>query len=296
MESWEGRFFVTFTTVLEEKSFSRAADKLRYAQSTVTAHIRHLETTSGKKLFHRLPRGVEPTENGLRLAPYAYEFIRLGQSLQDAFADTGAPSGIVRLAALESFTVSHMPPFLTAFLQQFTKVKLRFAPGLKNDIIANVVNHQADAGILPMDPGRDDLHFTPLLEEKLMLVCSPALRERIERQGWGSLSDTAFISFGEQCIYHAYGRDVMQAAKVVLGDQLSFSSVELIKQTVSCGIGIAFVPESNVRTEIADGTLLPLPYDRQLTMTHGVITRKGREPNSAAQAFLQQLTDYFKKQ
>lgn len=293
LESWEGRFFITFTAVLEEKSFSRAADRLGYVQSTVTSHIRHLETTSGKKLFHRLPRGVEPTEAGMQLAPFAYQFISLGQSLQDALADTDSPSGIVRIGALESFAVSHLPHFLNGFLKRFTKIKLHMAPGLHNDITDLVANHRADLGIVPKPPERDDLLFSPLVEEKLVLVCAPALKEGFEQQGWRSLDDSAFISFGDQCIYHVKGRDLLRNMEIGIAEQLSFPSTELIKQTVSCGMGIAFLPESNVESEVAAGTLLPLPLAHEMTVTHGMVTHKSRELNAAAKAFCQQLTAYF---
>lgn len=293
MESWEGRFFVTFIAVLEEKSFSRAADRLGYVQSTVTAHIRHLETTSGKKLFHRLPRGVEPTETGLQLAEYAYEFTRLGQSLQEALTQSGEPTGIVRLSALESFSVSHLPQFLTQFLRQFSKVKIRIAPGLMNDIIIQLTNHRADIGIVPQDPQREDLLFIPLIKEQLSLICAPSLQERFEQDGWNSLSDAAFISFGDQCVYHTYGRDVLQMANVQLSEQLSFSSIELIKQTVGCGMGIAFVPESNARKEIEAGTLYSLPYERPITLSHGILTHKVREPKAASRAFIQALLAFY---
>lgn len=295
LEQWEGRFFITFTVVLEEKSFSRAADRLGYVQSTVTSHIRHLEMTSGKKLFHRLPRGVEPTEAGLQFAPYAYQFIKLGQSLQDAMVETDMPTGMVRLCSLESFSVSHFPTFLTQFLKQYTKVKLHLMSGLNGDIISQVANHRADLGIVPQDPQRDDLLFTPLLEEKLALICAPVLRERLNKESWGALNDAAFISFGEGCVYHTYGLDVLQAVAIKPEDQLSFSSMELIKHTVSCGMGIAFVPESNINAEVAAGTLLSLPYDRELTLTHGIITHHAREPKAAARAFIESLTNYYAK-
>jgi DNA-binding transcriptional LysR family regulator len=293
LESWEGRFFITFVAVLEERSFSRAANRLGYVQSTITSHIRHLENASGKKLFHRLPRGVELTEAGMQLAPFAYQFIQLGQSLKEALEPSGSPSGIVRIGALESFAISHLPRFLTDFLQQFTKIKLHLTPGLQNDITAQVVNRRIDLGIVPKPPDRDDLLFMPLLEEKLTLICSPAISERFERLGWSSLYDCAFISFGDQCIYHTYGRSVLEEADVTLTDYLTFSSVELMKQTVACGMGIAFVPASNIVQELAAGTLVSLPYSQDITLTHGIIAPKSIEPNAASQAFILKLRAYF---
>ncbi len=234
--------------------FSRAADRLGYVQSTITSHIRHLENASGKKLFHRLPRGVELTEAGLQLAPFAYQFLQLGQ---------------------------------------FTKIKLHLTPGLQNDITAQVVNRSIDLGIVPKPPNREDLLFMPLLEEKLTLICSPSIWEHFERLGWSSLYDCSLISFGDQCIYHTYGRSVLEEADVSLTDHLTFSSVELIKQTVACGMGIAFVPASNIVQELAAGTLVSLPYSYDITLTHGIITPKSIEHNDASQAFISHLRAHF---
>ncbi len=47
LEHMDGRSMKTFITVMEEKSFSKAALKLGYVQSTVTMHIHQLEQTLG---------------------------------------------------------------------------------------------------------------------------------------------------------------------------------------------------------------------------------------------------------
>ncbi|WP_309273281.1 LysR family transcriptional regulator [Paenibacillus sp.] len=73
IELLEGRFSKTFIVVMEEQSFSRAADKLGYVQSTVTTHIQLLEQACGQKLFHRLSRGVKPTAAGEKLMKYAID-------------------------------------------------------------------------------------------------------------------------------------------------------------------------------------------------------------------------------
>ncbi|MOA49641.1 LysR substrate binding domain protein [compost metagenome] len=58
-------------------------------------------------------------------------------------------------------------------------------------------------------------------------------------------------------------------------------------------MGIAFVPESNIRTELKTGALVSLPYGEHLIIKHGIITHKAREPKAASRVFIQQLADYF---
>jgi DNA-binding transcriptional LysR family regulator len=69
----ELRHLNTFRVVAEQCGFTRAAHKLGYAQSSVTAQIQALEEELGVKLFERLGKKVTLTEAGQRLLPYVIQ-------------------------------------------------------------------------------------------------------------------------------------------------------------------------------------------------------------------------------
>ncbi|WP_211191721.1 LysR family transcriptional regulator [Actinoplanes sp. TBRC 11911] len=58
------RHLSTFVAVAEEGSFSRAADRLRIAQSAVSRTIRDLERDLGRQLFDRSTHHVALTQAG----------------------------------------------------------------------------------------------------------------------------------------------------------------------------------------------------------------------------------------
>ena len=60
-----------FLAVAREGGVSKAAQKLNYVQSYVTARIRKLEEELGASLFHRRPRGMSLTPAGEVLVQYA---------------------------------------------------------------------------------------------------------------------------------------------------------------------------------------------------------------------------------
>lgn len=57
-------YLQTFREVAVRKSFTKAADELGYAQSSVTTQIQKLEKEYGVKLFERYGRGLRLTKSG----------------------------------------------------------------------------------------------------------------------------------------------------------------------------------------------------------------------------------------
>lgn len=131
LERLDGRSLITFLTVLEAGSISRAAERLGYVQSTVTSQIQQLEQSCGRRLFHRRPRGVIPTEAGETLAVYVREFLHLGQLLEEALGSFDEPRGVVRVRALESFCVTRLSDFLHDFFTEFPGITLHLETGFK---------------------------------------------------------------------------------------------------------------------------------------------------------------------
>lgn len=80
-----------FWTVAKEGSISRACQKLRLAQPTISGQLRMLEESLGEKLFTKAGRGLALTEVGQVAFRYADEIFSLGRELQDVLK--GRPRG-----------------------------------------------------------------------------------------------------------------------------------------------------------------------------------------------------------
>jgi DNA-binding transcriptional LysR family regulator len=98
----ELRHLEVFVAVAEERSFSRAADRLHVVQSAVSATIRNLEADLGVELLHRTSRRVELTDAGTEVLPEARVTLAAAQATRDA-ADgvRGGLRGTVRLGIMQ---------------------------------------------------------------------------------------------------------------------------------------------------------------------------------------------------
>src|SRR3712207_996825 len=92
----------TFRAVAEELSFSRAAAKLGYVQSSVSAHVSALEQEVGVPLFDRLGRRIALTDAGEVMFAYSGKLLALAEQTREAVV--GARAGLGEVTG--SLTVS----------------------------------------------------------------------------------------------------------------------------------------------------------------------------------------------
>ncbi|MBP1966884.1 LysR family transcriptional regulator [Paenibacillus aceris] len=296
IEHLDGRSMKTFITVMEEKSFSKAALKLGYVQSTVTTHIHQLEQTLGQTLFERLPRGVELTAAGREVAPYAYRYLQLGESLQDKLNGMDEPKGTVRLRALESFCVPHLPQLLPSLFRQYPQIQLQLETGFHRDITQEVSAYRVDLGIVPRDPEVRQLTFIPLMQDELIWVGAPALVRQVGRDGWEAASHVPVIGFGGRCIYQTLAHQFLTDKGQPALSALEFDSSEMIKQTLMYGMGLSLMPRSTVQEELRSGKLLQLEGEEAIPLEHGLIHRASKELSPPVKACKDHILSYFAAQ
>ena len=70
-------------TIAQEKSLSKAADKLYMSQPMLSKHLKNVESEIGAKLFTRKHAGVELTDAGRIFVNNAKTVMHLKSSLED---------------------------------------------------------------------------------------------------------------------------------------------------------------------------------------------------------------------
>ena len=84
----EIRNLITFITVAELNSFTKAASQLGYSQSTVSFQIRALEEELDCLLFERINHTISLTTKGKELLEYAQKVTQLTEEFKQEFDDT----------------------------------------------------------------------------------------------------------------------------------------------------------------------------------------------------------------
>src|SRR5580658_1530889 len=96
---------VAFLTVARERSFTRAAAKLGFSQSSLSHLIRDLETRLGIRLLTRTTRSVSPTDAGERLLKTVGPRLEEVESELNSLRELrDAPSGTIRVSSTDYAT------------------------------------------------------------------------------------------------------------------------------------------------------------------------------------------------
>jgi LysR family glycine cleavage system transcriptional activator len=159
-----------FEAAGRHRSFTLAADELHVTTSAVSRQIRALEEELGRRLFERLPRGLELTREGATYLAQVGDALR---RLEQASASIrGGKRRTLRLSVLPSFAGNWLVPRLPAFEKAH--------PGI--DVVMEATTRYADFAHEPVDvairfgagPWKG-VESVPLLALDFYPVCRPGL-------------------------------------------------------------------------------------------------------------------------
>jgi DNA-binding transcriptional LysR family regulator len=277
--------------VADERSFTRAADRLHLAQPSLSRQVRLLEHELGVVLFNRGPGqgSVTLTPDGQALLPFMQ---RVLADVEATGAEARALSGMVRgrlaVGATPSLVTSVLAPALVAFHGHHPGIVLSVVEAGSHQLVPQVAAGEVDLALVVL-PAIDPLvTTTPLFDDPLVLALPPdhrLARRRTVRVR--ELDGLDLVMFRE-----GYDlRDVTLSACTDAGvePRLVSEGGEMagVLSFVAAGLGAAVVPAIAMPT---DGTLVGVPFSRPtLSRTIGLAQRGDRALARPARALAQQL-------
>ena len=256
------RELTTFRLAAQTLSFTRTADLLGYAQSSVTAQMQALEQEFGVPLFNRLGRRVTLTEAGERLAEYAERILNLAAEAHSAVTADAQISGSLTISASESVCAYRLPAILHRFRKQWPQVHLTFKPLPIAEIYRALKDGIIDvAFLLEERTAINGLDIECLTIEPLCLLASPTHRLAARANVFSTDLESETVLLTERsCGYRHIFERMMSMSGIHLAAELEFGSVEAIKQCAIAGLGVAFLPQMTAQESLAAGQLVALPW------------------------------------
>jgi DNA-binding transcriptional LysR family regulator len=278
----------TFLAVAQERSFSRAAQRLHRTQSAISQTISKLEEELGETLFDRSSRDGTLTDAGKLLVEYAEELLNLRSEAHDALAELRQLHQGKLVIAANEFTAQCLLPVLSEFHRLHPTIKIQVQRALASAIPRQVVNHNVEFGILSFKPDDEQLSSIVLYKDELVFVVYP--QHPLASAKKVNISDLGAESFVAHNVLSPYRAKVIEAFKrtrTALHMNIELPTLETIKEFVRLGNGVALVPRICVDTELRRGDLVQIPVSElKLERDLRLVLRAGAPMSHAGKAFL----------
>ncbi|KPN94631.1 LysR family transcriptional regulator [Lysinibacillus sp. ZYM-1] len=247
----------TFIIAAETLSFTQTAQRLDYAQSSITAQIKTLEKELNVILFERLGKRIILTEEGKCLQQYAKKMLELDREMKKAMSNE-QEQVVLKVGAQESQCVYRLPSILQQFQQAHPYVKIIFKPVHTTEIAKELLQTgELDVAFIT-DTYQETamLHRERLLEEQLVFVSTS--RDSREPLSASQLSTETMLLTETGCSYRNHLEAQLQQESIMPLQMIEFASIEAIKQCVIAGLGITFLPRMVVEKELENGQLVEI--------------------------------------
>jgi DNA-binding transcriptional LysR family regulator len=284
-----------FLAVVDEGSFTRAAERVYRTQSAISQSIKKLEDTVGAPLFARDAPELSLTPSGRLLADYARKMVRVRDEAMRSLDDLKhLVVGRLSLAAHESAAVYLLPGPLKAYLRTHPEIRVGIYRSRLDEIPRQVLDREVDVGFVKDEPIFRELKCVQIHHDSMVLIGPPS--HPLSRKGRVSLRELA----DEHFVLHHQCATTTQRIMDLFQQQGSRCKVaaelwsfENVKQFVREEVGFAIVPRICVRQELADGTITGLVVpELDMPRPTRMIFRDERYLSDAARALIELLRGF----
>lgn len=243
----------TFIMLSKLKNFTRTAERMYVAQSTVTNRIAELENETGQKLFVRRQGGVELTEEGQLFLSYALRINDLEESFIQEVNSAARYEKQLRVGCINAVYESSLFPLLSRFFSDNQDVSLKVVLGHSADLLQMLQDSIIDVAFSYLPFKKAGFTSRRFSQDKLLLLASPAAnayKGGIRKQELASceylMCNFAFGDAGEfvRSLFpprHAFRFEVDNSGKVI--------------EYLLAGLGYSFLPAKMAERELKAGKL-----------------------------------------
>ena len=278
--------YLAFVKTVEKGSFTKAAEELHYAQSSVSKMIADLEREWGMTLLERSKTGVCLTSAGEQILPFLRKTLRRYDELAAQISRmNGLETGVVRIGTFSSVAINWLPNVFSKLQKDYPGIEYEMLLGDYDEVERWIDEGRVDCGFLRL-PTAGDFDAVPLKQDAYQVVLPVghplAQKEAISAD---DLNDQPFL-----LLEHGGKTEVSNLLSAYHAHpDIRFTTWEdfAIMAMVEKGLGISILPELILRRVPYRMEVRPLaqPYYRVI----GLVMKNRAHLTPAVQKFMEYL-------
>lgn len=258
--SMEIRNLITFVTVAETASFTKAAALLGYSQSTVSFQIKQLETELDCLLFERINHTINLTQQGRDLLKYANKIRKLTDEFKDNTSKNSSPQGHIHVVVPDSLCEYMVNSNYIKFRKKYPDISLKFTNADTADMFDMLDRNQADI-VMTLD---DHVYHSDYIIEKeepvkMHFVANPHSRfASCDNLSISDIISEPFVLTERYMGYRKIFDRELAKQSLDIKPALEIGRTDIITKIIEKEDMISFLPDFVTEKKVRDGKLIYL--------------------------------------
>jgi DNA-binding transcriptional LysR family regulator len=235
--------------VAEERSFSKAAQKLYIAQPSLSQYIQKLEQQLGVQLFDRSITPLRLTYAGELYIETAKKILDLKDQLSKQMEDIADFKKGRLIIGLSSFRTTYIIPMvLPLFKESFPSIEVVLLEGTSSETESMAIKGATDISIMTLPLDESIFSYEVVLTEEI-LAAVPPNHPRFSKYEGGKINlyelrDEPFILLKQNQKLHQIAMNLCKQAGFKPNVVLESESIEAAHALTTAGMGVTFVPDT----------------------------------------------------
>src|SRR5258708_28145525 len=230
----------SFVSVVDSGGFTRAGERVRRSQSTVSQEIKRLEEDVGQPLLNRTGKAVTQTEAGERLLSDARGLLSLAEEARDVLSRPGN-EGAIRRGVPEDFAAYRLAKLLAAFSRSHPTLRLDVRADQSAYLKRDLERGELDLVLFKRAAGEKG--GVAVWPERVHWVTSKT-HPRDTRAG-----SVPLIGFPTGCLYRAGAIHALESAGRTWHMAYTSSNLAGIQAAVAAGMGLSILSEIAIQAD-----------------------------------------------
>ncbi|UGA57668.1 LysR family transcriptional regulator [Vibrio sp. VB16] len=283
----------TFLMVVQEGSFSKAAEKLNMSPQLVSKYVLALEDNLRTRLLHRTTRKVSTTEAGDRYYLRCQQVIEDIEDMEYSLTKLGQHvSGVLTISAPMSFGVKHLPKLLVDFQSRYPDLEL----DLKlTDVKIDIVEEGVDVALRIGKLKSSSLIAKRIAPINIAIMASPEyLQKKGTPQTPEELHHHTYLKYAYTDASFLFSRFDKNSMDLKLSSNMTANNGDLLVNAAICGGGIVIQPTFIAGEALANGSLtrILVDYEPEAVGLYMVYANRKFLP-SKVRAFVDFVSEYY---
>ncbi len=168
-----------FKTIAEEGTVSKAAEKLRLGQPTLSAQLKQFEDNLGVQLFERSHKKMKLTEHGKLALDYSRTIFQIGSEMYEALHDRLRPlRPALHIGSLDSVS-KQITLQLVERAYKISPCQITLSEGAPDHLLRELVSHRMDlmlTNFLPSGIDGRSLHPRSISKKNVAFYAAPTFK------------------------------------------------------------------------------------------------------------------------